>query len=287
MTASTQPTIPVLRHVLHASELSPESEFAFAHALRLAVAAQARFDVVHVDRRALVMGSEEFPDVREILVRWGLLPPDHATAAKLLEGFEVKKIAAYGTEPVAPLLAYLEESLPDLAVLATHQREGLARWLHKEIAQKVVRRNPTSTLFLPVGVPGFVSPSTGEVSLRRVLLPVDWNPSPQSAVDMAVALASTLACLDLELTLLWVGGPEGQFPNVERTENPGWSWHERLGSGEVVEAILAAADELDADLIAMATQGHDGFLDALRGSTTERVLSRAKCPVLSVPGYRV
>ena len=38
-----------------------------------------------------------------------------------------------------------------------------------------------------------------------------------------------------------------------------------------------------ANLIMMATAGHQGFLDALRGSTTERVLRHAPCPVLAVP----
>ena len=31
--------------------------------------------------------------------------------------------------------------------------------------------------------------------------------------------------------------------------------------------------------------GRDGFPDALRGSTTERVLRRAPCPVLAIPTY--
>jgi nucleotide-binding universal stress UspA family protein len=53
--------------------------------------------------------------------------------------------------------------------------------------------------------------------------------------------------------------------------------------GEVVETILNASDEREADLIVMATRGHDGFVDALRGSTTERVLRGAKCPLLAVP----
>jgi nucleotide-binding universal stress UspA family protein len=40
---------------------------------------------------------------------------------------------------------------------------------------------------------------------------------------------------------------------------------------------------MDADLIVMATAGHQGALDALRGSTTERVVRQATCPVLAVP----
>ena len=34
------------------------------------------------------------------------------------------------------------------------------------------------------------------------------------------------------------------------------------------------------DLVVMASRGHDGFLDALRGSTTERVLRQVTCPLL-------
>ena len=47
--------------------------------------------------------------------------------------------------------------------------------------------------------------------------------------------------------------------------------------------ILAVAGECAADLVVMATRGHDGFLDALRGSTTERVVRHARCPVLGLP----
>jgi nucleotide-binding universal stress UspA family protein len=47
-----------------------------------------------------------------------------------------------------------------------------------------------------------------------------------------------------------------------------------------------AAIELDVDLIAMPTAGHHGVLDALRGSTTERVIRHAPCPVLALAARR-
>ena len=53
--------------------------------------------------------------------------------------------------------------------------------------------------------------------------------------------------------------------------------------GDPVEQILAAADELEVDLIVMPTAGRAGVFDVLRGSTTERVLRRAPCPLLAVP----
>jgi nucleotide-binding universal stress UspA family protein len=33
----------------------------------------------------------------------------------------------------------------------------------------------------------------------------------------------------------------------------------------------------------MTTEGHDSMLDMLRGSTTERVLRGARCPLLALP----
>ena len=53
--------------------------------------------------------------------------------------------------------------------------------------------------------------------------------------------------------------------------------------GEPEEGILKIAEELKIDLIVMATEGRHGFIDALKGTTTERVLRGAPCPVLAVP----
>ena len=57
-------------------------------------------------------------------------------------------------------------------------------------------------------------------------------------------------------------------------------------NGDPVDQILAAADEVKADLIVMPTAGRTGVFDALRGSTTERVVREASCPVLALPVAR-
>ena len=54
-------------------------------------------------------------------------------------------------------------------------------------------------------------------------------------------------------------------------------------SGDVIQTILDNAESIDADLIVMATDGRDGFLDALRGSHSERVVRHASAPLLTVP----
>jgi nucleotide-binding universal stress UspA family protein len=49
-----------------------------------------------------------------------------------------------------------------------------------------------------------------------------------------------------------------------------------------VKSIVDAAIEFDVDFIGMPTAGHHGVLDALRGSTTERVIRHAPCPVFAL-----
>lgn len=55
----------------------------------------------------------------------------------------------------------------------------------------------------------------------------------------------------------------------------------RLLEGQVVQAILAEAET--ADLVVMGTHGRGGFERFVLGSVTEKVLRKAKCPVLAVP----
>jgi nucleotide-binding universal stress UspA family protein len=50
------------------------------------------------------------------------------------------------------------------------------------------------------------------------------------------------------------------------------------------EAILAAADEIDADLIVMGTRGYTGLKHVLLGSVAERTIRLAPCSVLTVKG---
>ena len=64
---------------------------------------------------------------------------------------------------------------------------------------------------------------------------------------------------------------------------PGWQWNGIVRSGDVIDAIVQMASAMATPLIVMATDGRHGFLDALRGSHSERVLRRTPCPLLAIP----
>ena len=52
--------------------------------------------------------------------------------------------------------------------------------------------------------------------------------------------------------------------------------------GHPVEVVLDCAASVRPDLIAMGTHGRSGLRRLFLGSTTERVLPQAPCPVLTV-----
>jgi nucleotide-binding universal stress UspA family protein len=268
--------------IFHPSDFSPGDEVAFAHALKIAAAAKAELDILHANPATDEVDWDDFPSVRRALAKWGLLAPGGTKEDVRRLGLEVHKVKRSGNDPVRTILRYLREHQPDLIVLGTNQRRGLSRWMNRPIAGPVARRSRIMTLFVPRRVVGFVSTESGAPHLEHILIPVDRTPDPQRAVEAATALAATLSCSKVRVTLLHIG-PEDQMPELELELQAGWMADRRARSGEVVSEILGAAEELDSDLIVMATAGRRGFLDALSGSTTEQVLRGARCPVLVIP----
>ena len=271
-----------LRSVFHPSDFSQASEVAFVHALKLALVARAELVILHVSPKVGSVYWSDFPGIRRTFERWGVLPPGSTTDDVVKLGLRVQKIVGSHTDPVLASLNYLQGDPADLIVLATHQREGRVRWLQKSMAEPIARQSRQMTLFVPHNVPGFVSVEDGSMSLRRILVPVDKDPRPQPAIEAAAALALALGATEASFGLVYIGR-DGDMPAVNVPEKKGWTWTKIVRSGDVVDKILQCANEFASDLIVMTTQGHHGFLDALRGSTTERVLRGSRCPLLAIP----
>jgi nucleotide-binding universal stress UspA family protein len=271
--------------IVHPTDFTAGGEPAFAHALRLALAAHGHFYLVHAEK--LEIGEDAdwaaFPGVRSTLTRWGLLAPD-ATPSAVQDrlGLKVTKSDVPDEDPTDAILRFTTENRCDLLVLATHAREGLARFFLGSIAETLARRAKIPTLFLPVGSTGFVDAATGKAALRNILLPIDLSASAGYAASLALRIADALGCEDAVLHALHVGAPD-EMPAVAVDARHEPRLRRILADGAVVPRILQSAAELDAELIVMATRGRDGLLDALRGSTTEQVLRQAGRPLLAVP----
>jgi nucleotide-binding universal stress UspA family protein len=258
--------------IAHPTDFSPKGALAFDHALALALHHRARLDLLHVGG-----GKDEwdrFPQVRARLEAWGRIPPGTAASeVAALTGVAVRKVELHESDPGKALGDFLFDQRPDLIVMASHARSGLARLLAGSVSAEVARETGAAMLLFGPGASGFVDPASGGIALGRVLVPVDHAPPAGEALSILGAL---LAGLGANLDHVHAGD---QAPPLR--DPKGAALAVRLQDGSAVETILTEAHS--ASLIAMPTEGRRGLRDALLGSTSERVLAGAKVPVLALP----
>jgi nucleotide-binding universal stress UspA family protein len=263
---------PQVLRVFHPTDFTQASEQAFAHALRIASCGEARLSLLHVGAPDDELRWDQFPSPKDMLQRWDILPDKTEDDDA---GVDVVRVEARGENVVRCIAHFLETAPADLIVLSTHGRRGFDAWFSGSVAEPVARLSHAMTLFVTHGCESFVSAETGQVTLDHILMPVVVDPSCQHARRAAQSLAAALGIQDARIIACYIGEPAdaplvGDVPLLIR-------------QGNAADEIVALARELDVNMIAMTTEGRHGVLDALRGSTTERVVRRAPCPVLAVP----
>ena len=267
-----------IRSIVHPTDFSDLSAAAFAHALRIALAARSKLHLLHVSQYDAAEALA-FPHAQRLLAQWGLSgedDPPWMIANKL--GIEVENIRIKLQEPTQAIVDFLSEHGSDLVVIATHGRDGVSHWLQGSVAEGVFRRSAIPTLFIAPGARGFVDQVSGDVQLKRVLIPVDFSPPPYRAIEAIQRFGRLLTGANIAVDLLHVGEAAPPLRAASSSALPPVI----LRSGNVVTSIVDAAIEFDVDFIGMPTAGHHGVLDALRGSTTERVIRHAPCPVFAL-----
>lgn len=143
------------------------------------------------------------------------------------------------------------------------------------------------------------------IHLQRILVPIDFSEHSKSALKYAIPFAQQFkASIDLiyvvEPTIYPADFSFGQigFPNVEEELRArGSDELEKLILKEISGKVTARknvrtgkpfyeinqyAQEENIDLIIIATHGHSGMEHILFGSTAEKVVRKAPCPVLVV-----
>lgn len=139
---------------------------------------------------------------------------------------------------------------------------------------------------------------------KRILFPTDFSEHSRAAIphllhwrdleDAELHLVHVLEVGAMLADFTWVdyAPRELQEQRQERAEHELQSLRDELGlppstklavlHGAPFEEITQYAREQDVDLIVMATHGRTGLSHLLLGSTTERVVRHAPCPVLTV-----
>lgn len=138
--------------------------------------------------------------------------------------------------------------------------------------------------------------------LKKILVPVDFSKCSVKALQYAIPFANQFHA---ELTLLHVIPPVVVMQTPDIGTAPGLIQESAeiakqnledlcrsvddsivtkgvLRNGSPHVEIIDTADELDIDLIILSTHGRTGLSHILLGATAEKVVRRARCPVLIV-----
>lgn len=272
------------RHVdslLHPTDLSRASERAFHHALALAIRYAAQFTLLHAVGRRATDNWPDFPSAHDKLAEWQAAGTTLVLEDRIQRS-RISKVAIEIRDPVAASMEYISRNRVDMLVMATEGRRGISRLVRASRAQQLARESRITTLFIPEGGKDFVSGRTGEVTLQRILVPVDPATDPRPSMLGAVHTAALLEDPSIEITLLHVGGDE-EASIVDAPELPFCTWKAVRRSGQIVPEILSVAEEIDADAIYMSTTWSKAGFGRVEGGVTEAVLRDAPCPVAAIP----
>jgi nucleotide-binding universal stress UspA family protein len=139
-----------------------------------------------------------------------------------------------------------------------------------------------------------------EFKIERILVPLDFSPASKEALDYAVWLAKQFRAA-IHLVHVYPPDEASSVPGgghllfetaetIERLNEELTGIHRKhlptfrpenchIRGGRPYQEIVLLAREIDADLIVLATRGYSGLKHLLLGSTAERVVRNAPCPV--------
>lgn len=191
-------------------------------------------------------------------------------------------------------------SMPaDLIVMGTHGRGGFEHLVLGSVTEKVLRNAGCPVMTVPPR-----AATAAKLPFTRLLCPIDFSGASIEALNVALSLAEEA---DAELTVLnVVDWPDDQTFLVEAFGSadmrkqleaqtleqigaliPGearvWSRpSSKVAIGTPHREIVSAANGMAADLIVIGVHGRNALDVTLFGSTTNQVVRRASCPVLTI-----
>jgi nucleotide-binding universal stress UspA family protein len=189
-----------------------------------------------------------------------------------------------------------------LVVMTTHGRAGLERAWLGSVADALLRELEVPVLVIR---PEPEAPGDADRGYHRIVIPLDGSGRSERAITPALDLAADRARVTLfrmaapgaAITSPFVPfAPRMSDAEVEQRRDAAQVYLDGVAAGldaghlsidthvavdfHAARAILAFATESGADLIAMSTQGRSPVTRLVLGSSTDKVVRAAACPVL-------
>ena len=291
--------------ILVATDFSDTAVLALDRAIEFAIRHESEIALVHVMQ----------PDIPPLAApEMIVIPPNYEEVLRGASTEGLKAAAQHVREAGVRVSQYLEqgraaqritacadEVSADLIIIGTRGNTGFKRLLLGSIAEEVVRIANQPVLTVHPGDDRPIEP------VRKLLFPTDFSP----VADQALAVANMLLAgsEDAEIILVHTYHiastvvPLGGFgkgasqllgadahqlatratePSVESLRSKGFRVEVIIERGDPAEIVTELAAERDVDVIVMGTRGHSKLRQLLMGSTAERIVEHAPCPVLTV-----
>jgi nucleotide-binding universal stress UspA family protein len=189
--------------------------------------------------------------------------------------------------PVPSILAAANQRNADLIIMGTHLRHGWRRAILGSVSEGVLHGSdcPVLTVATRDGYVGAMP-----YAITNVMCPVNFSDVARESLHVAGRIAEAFGA---RLTVVHVIETEEMIdPRKDEERVRQWiapqlqdvtSYGELVVRGGAAERVLDCADDLGADFLVVGAQ-HKLFRDdTVIGTTTERLIRFASCPVLVVP----
>jgi nucleotide-binding universal stress UspA family protein len=279
-----------LREILYASDLSSASDRAFDHARLLAESFNAHLVLYH----ALELGAPPPPGSaeHELKRRVERAAREHLERRAAASTARTDVHVEPTDSAARALLAFIHGARPDLTVMSTHGRQGVARLVLGSMTETVLENVSGPTLCVREPEHGSALP------YRRILVPTDMSAASRRAFPVAAMLARAFGAQVLALHAAHIRSgrstwgittsvddalpSEAAVVDFLGSDFEGVRVQPRAELGCAWDCITRLAAEEHADVIVMSTHGVDSVADRFLGSHAERVVRQAPCPVLVV-----
>lgn len=207
-------------------------------------------------------------------------------AAQVMGGRQFTLTVEVGN-PVAGIVHAATAGHCDLVVMGTHLRHGWRRAVIGSVSEGVLQASLCPVLTVAATDEGAGAPP---YAITNILCPVNFTEVAREALKVAAGIAMAF---NARLTIVHVV-EEGDLTDVRSDEARVRAWvapevqnlvsyRELVVRGAAAERVLDCADDTGADFLVVGAQRRFFRSATTIGTTTERVIRFAPCPVLVVP----
>lgn len=299
-----------MKRILFATDFSPCAESAYLYAAAMARTCDAELHVLHVTNSAQwreIAGPDQQNLEADIAAYIRGRLERHLDPA-CIQSTPVRTHLVFGPRPSLEIGRFAGENQIDLVVMGSSGSGGLRRLIHGSTAQRVLKLVGCPVMSVHQGdrPRAGKQPEPGRISIRHILVPVDFSDCSLSALTLAVYLAGMTRARVLAFHVLEDVFPVGfdvgmvlPFPDLHESRVAAARNHLRdilppdvpAGCQLTTEVVtgIPALEILDrsqsdsSDLIVMGLHGKDLAEELFMGSVTDKVVRNATCPVISMP----